>query len=482
MDILRTSVTFLAIATVIFILTTSYTIFNSQGDHVSCEKLLENSRELKEHLQTLQIDEEKLYDELSIVPGRKAELLRAIIASSLTGPRTAQNEMHQNDPENDSQDEADTEEQVSSEVEIKDTENKDISLVKEYQMCIFGMSPPSQKARTIGCKDPNVTVKLVYSDNVADIETSEVTFFTNTQQKYAWWHTVLTNREKHQRWALFSLLPPTTVSRETIIPKAFRSVTFHWTATYNYASDIPLPFGRYSPFSEAVSKPPLNITTKERLVGFVSSDCSVPKWPRDKFVSILKSYVDVEIFGCGNCEEECKEKLRGFKFILALEHTPCHGYITDVFWSALTFYHSVPIVWGAQPDDYKMVAPPDSYIDVREFKSIESLASRIKVLDKNPDEYRKFHEWRQHGQAELLMTSDNFENIPNDDQVCSVFTKYVDDYNEKSEFRDTNRDAWQGSCSIRFQDVIEGLPIPATIVGEDEREVEKEEEDEEEKE
>ena len=42
------------------------------------------------------------------------------------------------------------------------------------------------------------------------------------------------------------------------------------------------------------------------------------------------------------------------------------------------------------------VAPPHSYIDVRDFKSPKHLAEYLLYLDKNDDEYMSYFEWKKH--------------------------------------------------------------------------------------
>ncbi len=57
----------------------------------------------------------------------------------------------------------------------------------------------------------------------------------------------------------------------------------------------------------------------------------------------------------------------------------------------------VPIVLGAYKEDYLDVAPPNSYINVDDFKSIEELADYLKYLDKNDTAYAAYFAWKEHG-------------------------------------------------------------------------------------
>ena len=53
----------------------------------------------------------------------------------------------------------------------------------------------------------------------------------------------------------------------------------------------------------------------------------------------------------------------------------------------------VPIVMGADKDDYARLAPANSYIHVYDFPSPQKLAEYLIFLDKNDEEYNKFFAW-----------------------------------------------------------------------------------------
>jgi len=46
-------------------------------------------------------------------------------------------------------------------------------------------------------------------------------------------------------------------------------------------------------------------------------------------------------------------------------------------------------VLGAHPDEYKRIAPPNSYIHVDQFNSPKELAEYMIYLDKNDDLFKK---------------------------------------------------------------------------------------------
>ena len=73
----------------------------------------------------------------------------------------------------------------------------------------------------------------------------------------------------------------------------------------------------------------------------------------------------------------------------------------------LPFHHLhrhdvIPIVMGAHPDDYKKVAPPNSFIHVDEFNSPRQLAEYMHILDNNDDLYNEYFRWK--GTGEFINT------------------------------------------------------------------------------
>ena len=67
--------------------------------------------------------------------------------------------------------------------------------------------------------------------------------------------------------------------------------------------------------------------------------------------------------------------------------------MTEKFWRVLNTTLSVPIVMGGA--DYEQIAPPNSYLDVRNFTSPRRLAEYLIYLDDHPSEYAKYHAWRR---------------------------------------------------------------------------------------
>ncbi|KAB7494954.1 Alpha-(1,3)-fucosyltransferase 5 [Armadillidium nasatum] len=83
---------------------------------------------------------------------------------------------------------------------------------------------------------------------------------------------------------------------------------------------------------------------------------------------------------------------RKYKFYLSYENSLCTDYITEKFFRALNYY-IVPVVLGS--GNYDFVAPPHSFIDVRDFRSELELAKYLLYLDKNHTAYMEYFRWKE---------------------------------------------------------------------------------------
>ena len=119
-----------------------------------------------------------------------------------------------------------------------------------------------------------------------------------------------------------------------------------------------------------------------------------------KYVRELANHLQIDIFSAHDIEglsvageHITINHLRdNYKFFLAFEEALCKDYITEKVWKSFEA-DVVPIVLGAA--NYVSVLPPNSYIDVRDFSSPESLAQHLQQLGDNPEMYNRYFEWRR---------------------------------------------------------------------------------------
>ena len=57
----------------------------------------------------------------------------------------------------------------------------------------------------------------------------------------------------------------------------------------------------------------------------------------------------------------------------------------------------LPVVMGAHPQDYRRVAPPESYIHVEWFNKPSELAKFLKELDNDDKRYNDYFRWKSTG-------------------------------------------------------------------------------------
>jgi len=184
----------------------------------------------------------------------------------------------------------------------------------------------------------------------------------------------------------------------------------------------------------------LIIPKKKKMVAWVATNCVSPSG-REHFVRALRKYVDVDVYGSGDCasdgeipssvsnkfvekiqrkrsfpecpndtrkspDSDCvRSILREYKFYLALENSLCVDYITEKFFDVAFQNHVVPIVLGGSW--YEPFVPREdlpSFIVASDFETPKHLAEYLKFLDKNDEEYLKYFEWRKVPVNELSKT------------------------------------------------------------------------------
>ncbi|KAF6032254.1 FucTA [Bugula neritina] len=97
-----------------------------------------------------------------------------------------------------------------------------------------------------------------------------------------------------------------------------------------------------------------------------------------------------------NLPDEKQPPLSDFHFYLAFENSLCEDYITEKFWKILEGRHLViPIVMGGlSMEEYENIAPPNSYIHVKNFTSPKHLAEHLHYVVSNEKAFNYYLEWR----------------------------------------------------------------------------------------
>ncbi|XP_033637171.1 glycoprotein 3-alpha-L-fucosyltransferase A-like [Asterias rubens] len=223
--------------------------------------------------------------------------------------------------------------------------------------------------------------------------------------------TALTDKTK---WFLFAI--ESADRYHHWLNKDFTEIMFQYSMTYHSESEVPHPYSRYVPNKPMNTEMRNWSEGKSGLVAWMSSSCGDAPWPRFAYAKKLQTLLPIDMYGkCGtlHCGEflsgkpsymnaPCMKTLGKYKFYLALENTECDEYITEKFWDNSLRAGTVPIVYGGSREAYKRVAPPNSFIHISDFASMEKLAEYIRYLDKNDDKYNEYFAWRNKGHIELV--------------------------------------------------------------------------------
>ncbi|KAJ8035754.1 Alpha-(1,3)-fucosyltransferase C [Holothuria leucospilota] len=289
--------------------------------------------------------------------------------------------------------------------------------------------------------------------NVSACKDADVVMFTTGKDftRLEYWRELQAQRKPSQLWLMSTAEAPINTI-PTWPPLTLRYIRMNLSSTFRSDSEISIPYGEYIPFQENVNVPFRSklLNDSEKLVVWVASHCPLRTWNRTRLVHDLSRYVPIDIYGkCGNlrCDDgdrRCFRIFRSYMFYLALENSCCSEYITEKLWDALMKYEAIPIVIGASREEYEKVAPPQSFIHVNDFASVEHLAKYLHTVASNLSLYRSYFEWKNHGyiRAHKLYKS----VLESQDHACMLF-EYANGVRPLSvDGFDPFGPSWFGSC------------------------------------
>ena len=222
------------------------------------------------------------------------------------------------------------------------------------------------------------------------------------------WH----RRPGNQIWIYYNL------ESAANSPVASFENLINWTATYRTDSDLVTPYAKFVLYSGQQ----LPVTTvlpdpigshphqdyskgKYKKVAWFASNCAARNG-RSDLASQLRKFIAVDIYGrCGELRcsrshaNDCFEMLRrDYKFYLSFENSNCKDYITEKLFMNALQQNVIPIVYGADPSEYLTATPPHSYVHVRDFKDLRTLAAYLHILDRNNSLYTECFRWKRSGE------------------------------------------------------------------------------------
>lgn len=247
------------------------------------------------------------------------------------------------------------------------------------------------------CKYKNCLVEK--RTNLDDLHDADlVTFLFN---KIKGFPRVTAEERQNQLWLIYGVESPGYSGNQW---KPNINNQFNLTMTYRTDSDIPFLYGRAFKKPESTKSDVDYSKGKTKGAFAYVSNCYTVGYDRLKTMQRLGKYIDVDIFGsctrkfpCKRRDYDCETRLHSqYRFFLSFENSLCKEYITQKFWARLaSSSYFVPVaVGGLTLDEYTSAAPPNSFIHLYNFTSIEALGVHLKHLVADNDAYNSYHVWR----------------------------------------------------------------------------------------
>ncbi|UJR22423.1 hypothetical protein I4U23_025483 [Adineta vaga] len=179
-----------------------------------------------------------------------------------------------------------------------------------------------------------------------------------------------------------------------------QSISYKYDSPYSVFSPIiksRIIMGQNFNRSQELNR--MSLKYKNKSIVWIVSNCNTFS-QREKYVEELKNYISIDIYGkCGqSCfNRTCQINLHEYYFYLSFENSRCNSYITEKFWNIISdnIHRLVPIVMGAPENNYKRIAPNQSYIHVDKFPTPKDLAVYLHYLINHPEKYLEYLKWRE---------------------------------------------------------------------------------------
>ncbi|XP_067947043.1 alpha-(1,3)-fucosyltransferase 11-like [Watersipora subatra] len=218
-------------------------------------------------------------------------------------------------------------------------------------------------------------------------------------------------------WAFYSKEP-----QARILDKTIQS---NWDGLFNYS----ITYDRKTEESYHVFRPRLMKITEPKTKFYrpypkmrefrgllLNSHCTSPDdfrlilSAREQYILELAKYMPVDLYTAAfknQCREALKDmngniyvgtqpNMKNYMFYMAFENNLCKDYISEKFWKILIADSlTIPIALGGLSiEEYSSIAPPNSFIHVRNFTSPAALAKHLKLVSENENAFNYYHEWR----------------------------------------------------------------------------------------
>lgn len=122
------------------------------------------------------------------------------------------------------------------------------------------------------------------------------------------------------------------------------------------------------------------------------------------------SSITIWLFRCpGHFRKDCPAMSEYF-FYLVLENISCKQYLTEKVYQHAYAKGSIPIIIGPPLEDCEKLLPPNSFIHVDNYETLDELATALEKIAFSYENLLYYHTWRSH----FLVTNEHgyFETEP----------------------------------------------------------------------
>ncbi|XP_029964610.1 alpha-(1,3)-fucosyltransferase 4-like [Salarias fasciatus] len=209
-------------------------------------------------------------------------------------------------------------------------------------------------------------------------------------------------RPPAQKWIWSNVESPTNVPRLW----EYEGI-YNLTMTYREDSDIFVPLGYLIPNALLHKVPrapfayPLSSSWNPR-PGFVA--WVVSHWgdllERVHFYKLLKDYIKIDLFGRAGTttlppgKDSVVQMIRRYRFYLAFENAQHTDYITEKLWNTVRG-GAIPVVLGPSRKNYERFLPPQAFIHVDDFPTVQELALYLLKVKDSPALIQMHLSWRR---------------------------------------------------------------------------------------
>lgn len=303
----------------------------------------------------------------------------------------------------------------------------------------FGEWPSTMDARL----QRNCECPCYVENNFTKVHLSNVVVINGLNVNGNWLKRICADSLTDQVRILFMNEAPANFNSEYW--EAFKNC-FHFLSTYKLSSAAPHPHGRFQRLVEAkteTGQSDVEVQKKTSPIAWAVSNCKTNS-RREEYVKNLQNYISVDVYGrCGKlqCPKDnstlCyKMFAQKYFFYLSFENSLCEDYITEKVFQILKL-DLVPLVMGGA--NYSAHLPPNSFINVLDFKSPENLASYLNIVMNNNTLYNSFFIWKRY-----------YRLIPKPSYPCEI-CKFVSEHwatTRKSTYIPSVQTLWNTSQCI----------------------------------